>query len=441
MRNPTLELDFTGCIDGAGLTESDLDELAERARGAIELTLQRHEAGDVRFLDIPDDRALARRLMDRARDLPPEIDTMIVLGPASAGPRALYSALARPFDQLRSRFPGMPRRLFFADSLDPERFASLLKLCPAERTLFNIPDATDSSAQVVAQLAATRAHLEKRLGAHAAAQHLVVTADENGGSGPREPCWFSVLGAVGLMPAAVAGLDVMGLLDGAQSMRDRVSRGPGCGDIRRNPALLLASLLYLQHTRRGRPVLVAEAVGDALADSVQWLAGLFSASLSRAGESADLAVSPIAIAARGAADPSWQPYVRGNDDKTFLFLSVRERGMDVAIPEGATAALTKHRNLTRATFSGLMASQLRQKIAAMRALGRPHAVLLIDRLSAQAMGELIMLLQATVAFAGALYGIDPFAGLHPEWDESLADAGERPPRDSRYVFSSRPEKS
>src|SRR5512147_2486874 len=80
----------------------------------VEKMAERRARGEIGFLDLPDDRATARACMDYARELPPEIDTMVVLGNggSSLGPRALYSALARPFDPLRPRAPGLPRRLF-----------------------------------------------------------------------------------------------------------------------------------------------------------------------------------------------------------------------------------------------------------------------------------------------------------------------------------------
>jgi len=40
--------------------------------------------------------------------------------------------------------------------------------------------------------------------------------------------------------------------------------------------------------------------------------------------------------------------------------------------------------------------------------GRPVGRLTLSRVSGEALGELMMLLEATTAFAGPLYGVDPF---------------------------------
>ena len=62
---------------------------------------------------------------------------------------------------------------------------------------------------------------------------------------------FSVLTSVGLLPAAAAGLDVMGFLDGAAAMRDRIAQER---DLWKNPALLLAAALHLHDRDRQRPI-------------------------------------------------------------------------------------------------------------------------------------------------------------------------------------------
>ena len=433
MTRATLELDLTGFMEAgigsAGIADAELDAIAARAEAAVDRTLALHEAGTVGFLRLPEERAVARAAMDHARDLPPEIDTMIVLGigGSSLGPRALYSALARPFDVLRPRSPGMPRRLFFPDNIDPETFASLLALCPVERTLFNVVTKSGGTAETAAQLLVTYDHLEKKLGRERAHRHLVVTTDPEKGAlrrlagelglasfaipasvGGR----FSVLSAVGLLPAAVAGLDVTGLLDGAAHMRDRVAASSTCRDVRQNPALLLAALLHLHHVQRGRPMTVMMSYVDALYDSADWFRQLWAESL---GKERDVAgnivhVGPTPIAARGATDQhsQLQLYAEGPDDKTFLFLTARERGIDMPLPASAPARLVEYAYLAGHTMGQLLDAELRGTLASLTARHRPCATLTMERVTAPALGQLLLLLEAATAFAGPLYGVDPY---------------------------------
>src|SRR5688572_3317140 len=108
-------------IGKAGPSAAELASVSDPARRALELTITRWERGEIGWLELPDDRAVARACMEYTRELEPSIDTVVVLGigGSSLGPRALYSALAPPFDHLVLRSPGMPRRVFFPDNIDP----------------------------------------------------------------------------------------------------------------------------------------------------------------------------------------------------------------------------------------------------------------------------------------------------------------------------------
>ena len=113
------------------------------------------------------------------RDSGSQIDTVVTLGigGSSLGPRALYSALAQPFDQLASRSPGMPRRLFFADNIDPVTFAALLERLPPENVLWNVVTKSGGTAETCAQFLVVAGLLDKKLGADRARKHIVCTTD------------------------------------------------------------------------------------------------------------------------------------------------------------------------------------------------------------------------------------------------------------------------
>ncbi len=469
-RSAKLHLDLTCFMDAgigdAGVREADLDRMAERAAEAADITFQKRARGEIGFLDLPDDTDTAHRAMEFASALPAQIDTMVVLGigGSSLGPRALYSALGRPLDPLRPRSPGMPRRLFLADNIDPVTFAALLDVSPPERTLFNVVTKSGGTAETAAQLLVVYDRLERALGAERARQHLVMTTDPDSGAlrelatelgtasfpipanvGGR----FSVLSSVGLVPGAVAGLDITGLLDGARQMRDRVVASR---DLRQNPALLLATLLYLHHQERGRPMTVMMSYIDSLFDTADWFRQLWAESLGKALDidGKQVNVGPTPIAARGATDQhsQLQLYAEGPDDKTFLFLGARERGLELTMPTSRIAQRSAYDYLVGRGMGELLDAELRGTRASLTRRGRPNAAFTLERVSAEALGELLMLLEATTAFAGPLYRIDPYDQPGVEEAKRLAygalgrdgfaeyakqlDALPRP--DARYVF-------
>ena len=249
-----LTLDYTNLmaagVADCGLSEADLDRWARRAADAVALTAERRRRGDIGLFDLPDDKTgQARAALDFARALPPEVDTVVVLGigGSSLGPHALYSALGRPLDQLRSRAPGMPRRLLFPDNSDPATFQAVLELCPPERTVWNVVTKSGSTAETAAQLLVLFEHLVQALGRERALKHLVFTTDPGKGAlrrladrlgvtsfdiPPSVGGRFSVLTAVGLLPAACAGLDVVGLARRRSRHARSGARRPTCATTR-----------------------------------------------------------------------------------------------------------------------------------------------------------------------------------------------------------------
>lgn len=417
-----IKLDLTYLMDAgigsAGLSMAELGEAEEMARRAWESTRALHDSREVGFFALAEDRLLATRALEYARRLPSVIENFVVLGigGSSLGAKALYSALARPFDQIRPHVPGLPRRLFFADNIDPVSFSALLELCPLEKTVWNVVTKSGTTPETSAQLLIVLERLRDALGHDEFRKHLVVTTDPEKGAlrklaneldleafevPPAVGGRFSVLSAVGLLPAAVAGLDVQGLLDGARDMAARVLERP---QLFENPSLLLASMLFLHDRRRHRRIHVLMPYCDALYDTAEWFRQLWAESLGKRNDT-----GPTPIAGRGATDQhsQLQLFVEGPDDKVVLFLSVRERGVELPIPQ-AGASLGDLGYLAGHGLGELLEAERRGTQMALARAGRPTGVIRLERADARALGELIMLLEAATALAGPLYGVNPF---------------------------------
>ncbi|HUS69084.1 MAG TPA: glucose-6-phosphate isomerase [Kofleriaceae bacterium] len=425
-----LTIDYTNFmaagVADCGLSEMDLDRWARRAADAVQHTAERRRRGEVGFLDLPDDRAQARAALEYARTLPAEVDTVVVLGigGSSLGPHALYSALARPLDALRPRAAGLPRRLLFADNADPATFEAILEMCPPERTVWNVITKSGATVETAAQLLVVFDRVATALGREGALRRLVFTTDPSRGPlrrlaerlgltafpiPPSVPGRFSALSSVGLLPAACAGLDITGLLDGARAMRDRVLDP----DVRKNPALFLATAFTAHHLDRNRPIAVVMPYADALYDVADWWRQLWAESLAKANDvdGKPVHVGPTPIASRGATDQhsQLQLYAEGPDDKSYLFLAPRQRTA-LELPRSEPAALEPedYGYLAGRDMGQLLEAELRGTIGSLTRRGRPSGSITLDRLDAAAVGELLMLLMAATALAGPLYRVNPF---------------------------------
>jgi glucose-6-phosphate isomerase len=443
-------------LGAAGPDDRALADLVDPARRALEAIVARRD--ELGFLELPDDRASARACMDFARTLDPAIDTVVVLGIGGSclPARALHSALAPPFDALMRRSPGMPRRLLFADNIDPVTFAALLAHVSPERTLWNVVSKSGGTVETCAQLLVIVDHLERALGLDRVRERLVCTTDPTQGAlravaaarrwatfeiPPAVSGRLGVLTPVGLLPAALAGLDVSGLLDGARRMRERVL----APDLATNPALMLASLLHHHHTVRGRSIVVAMTYVDGLYDALDWWRQLWAESLGKAGRGA----TPIAARCAPEQHSQLQLWADGPDDKVYLAVTASERGGEVSIP--ASALASSHGDLRYLGGHGLgelLDVELAATVSSLVGRGRPVGRLTLRRMTADALGELVMLLEMASLIAGPLYGVDPvgepgveegkrraFAALgRPGYEAIAVELSKGPEPDPKYVL-------
>jgi glucose-6-phosphate isomerase len=184
-------------------------------------------------------------------------------------------------------------------------------------------------------------------------------------------------------------------------MRDRALEP----DVMKNPALLLASLLHHHHTVRGRPITVMMSYVDGLYDTADWFRQLWAESLGKNNQ------GPTPVAAKGATDQhsQLQLYAEGPDDKAYVFLGVKQRGIEISIPAGALAqSQGEYSYLAGHGMGELLDAELVGTMSSLTSRKRPVAKLTLSRVSAEAVGELLMLFEAATALAGPLYGVDPF---------------------------------
>src|SRR5436190_7045440 len=427
----TVRVDLNGllaaAVGGSGLAAEELAGLEpELARVRDELAARR-AAGTLAFAGLPDRFDDARRVLDDAAGVGADIDVLVVLGigGSALGARALVSALGER--------PGS-RRVIVADSIDPDDFGALLGQLDARRTLFNVISKSGETAETMAQFLVVRDRLLHELGAVDYKHHLIVTTDAEKGvlrqivndEGFRDlPVpdevggRFSVLTAVGLFPAAVAGIDVEELLAGAAHADDRGRAAAPLAD----PALALAGALFLLASRHAKPILVFMAYCERLAETADWFCQLWAESLGKAedltGRTVEWGQTPVR--ALGAADQhsQLQLYVEGPRDKVILFARVEDHGAAVDLP-------TTYQDLEGVGYLGghslgeLLNAEQRATELALAKRGRPSAALDLNTVDAFTLGQLLYLLETATVAVGALAGIDPFGQPGVEEGKRLA---------------------
>ena len=423
-----LTLDYTRMLadstGGRGVDPASLDALATRFRDIHADVRARRDAGRLGFFDLPYEREVVERIRAFADGVGQMNDTVVVLGigGSALGTIALQNALLKPHwneldDEARDYFP----RLYILDNIDPTTVGPLLDRLDPARTLFNVISKSGTTAETMAQFMIVREKLRGALDEDGYRRHVLFTTDpEKGvlrrlaadegiptlpvpaGVGGR----FSVLSAVGLLPAALAGIDIEALLAGAAAMDERCNTD----DLFANPAALFAALQYLAHTERGAGTHVMMPYTDRLYSTADWFRQLWAESLGKRLdlEGREVAVGPTPVKALGATDQHSQVqlYIEGPFDKTVTFLTARETAMDLAIPQ-VYQDIDELGYLGGRTLGELLDAERQATAAALAGSGRMNMTIELPRIDAHAMGELFMMLQVATVHAGALYGVDP----------------------------------
>jgi glucose-6-phosphate isomerase len=409
---------------GRGIEPHRLEAAAERFRDMHAAVDERRAAGGLAFFELPREREVPAQIRTFADGVGQAFDTIVVLGigGSALGTMALQNALLPPHwneldDEGRDYFP----RLYVLDNVDPSTVGPLLERLDPRRTLYNVVSKSGATAETMAQYMVVRERLRTALSDDGYRGHLLFTtdpekgvlrriADEEGiatlpvppGVGGR----FSVLSAVGLLPAALVGIDIEALLDGAAAMDERC-RTP---DLFANPAGLFATLQHLADTERQAPIHVMMAYTDRLYGMADWFRQLWAESLGKQLDQAGREAfrGPTPVKALGATDQHSQVqlYIEGPFDKTITFLTARELPVDLAIPP-VYNEVDELGYLGGRTMGELLDAERQATSAALAARGRMNMTIELPRLDAHALGQLLMLLQVATVYAGALYDVDP----------------------------------
>lgn len=441
---------IAGRIEPGGIEPARVEgALADRFRAAFHAVEAGRAEGPPGFWNLPRDRALARRTLELAASLSGRFDNLVVvgIGGSALGTIALRDALLGPaWNELDIRARGGHPRLYLLDNPDPDTVSALLGRLDLGRTVFNVISKSGSTAETMALFLIVRKRLAEALGPGRAASHLIVTTDPRRGAlrevaeaqrlrslpvpvavGGR----FSVLSPVGMLPAALAGIDVEAVLEGAAACSERCESP----ELLENPAGALATLLHAADTDLGAPIQVFMPYADRLRGLAYWVQQLWAESLGKAvGTDGTLAgTGPTPLPAFGASDQHsiLQLLMEGPRDKVVVFLRRRGVEHDLVIPE-AFAEKPALSYLGGHTLFELLEGEQRATAEALRRTGRMNLTVTVERIDARSAGALFMLFQMAVVYAGALYGVDPLDQPGVELGKSLTyglmgRAGHEPP--------------
>ncbi len=418
-----IEIDFRHALSSAigyrhGLTQRAMERHFRKHQPALARMMRSQGKPGYAFLALPDDRRLVaqvKRFAKKQKELNWKSIVVLGMGGSALGTLALQEALLNPFA------PGP--RLFVVDNVDPTAFARLMEHLELPRTLFLVVSKSGTTVEPMALYGIVRDALEKESPQGWRKQLVFITDPKEGllrtlakkegietfPIPPKVGGRFSVLSSAGLLPAALAGVDIAQLMKGAAAMREKIRSLKG----EENPALLLAALQHLLD-RKGKAITVMMPYSSLLFRTGDWYRQLLAESLGKSRK-----VGPTPIAGLGATDQHSQVqlYMEGPNNKWIIFLQVEQPEKDLAGGSQLPKGLDYLKGISLGRIMEALHSGTSRALAEAK---RPSITLRLERLDALHLGALIMMLECQVALLGECYGVNAFDQPGVERGKALA---------------------
>ncbi len=412
-------------IGGKGITAQEIESLKEKIRLSHNNMMIKKTNGMMDFRRLPFEQMdLVSEIKEYVNAVKNDIEAFVVLGigGSALGPIAVQQALNHPYynELTKEKRNGYPR-LYVLDNVDPERISGFLDVVDIEKCLFNVVSKSGSTSETMSQFMILEKMLEEKVGSDKIRGNIVFTTDREKGNlveiakkkgyrsfvipsgvGGR----YSELSSVGLLAAAMCGIDIEELLKGAAYMDELCSRE----DVYQNPAYMFATLHFIA-MNQGRNMSVMMPYADSLKYMSDWYAQLWAESI---GKKYDLEGKVVhagqtPVKALGVTDQhsQLQLYSEGPDDKVIITLGVKEYKKELMIP----AVYEEIKNIS---FLGghtqnelIHIEQASTEYALMRS-SKMNMAILFPRVNAFTIGEFIQMMEIATGFMGELMNINAF---------------------------------
>jgi glucose-6-phosphate isomerase len=412
---------------------------AEREFRKVPVDLQPLDAG---FIDLPQltleqhrkqaDTSVLGRIVALSNHMRQEVDRVVILGIGGSylGARALFEALRSSYhNELPAKDrPGNPRIYFEGNHFDNDALQEFLDMIQLtcvdpeireERWGAVVISKSGGTLETAAAYRAVRREMAEYYGPHSPKlrelvipitgakgklrdlslaegftdDKILTIPDDVGGR-------YSVFTPVGLVPAALMGLDVRALLLGATAMTRTFLDEP----FDRNPVLQYAAVNYLMTTRCDKPMRVLSIWSRKLEAVGMWYDQLLAESLGKRsqGPTPLTAVETRDLHSRG------QQHQDGTRDKVINNLVVKaphHQPIMIGMMDRNEDDLNAY---NRKGYPDLLSAALRGTNQAYHEVARPTADLVLPSVTEHTIGQLLQLLMLATVVEGRLMGINPY---------------------------------
>ncbi len=361
------------------------------------------------------------RLLAVTKKLMTEVDRIVVLCDRDFcyGPKAVMQACCQPlFNELSRGQRGSRPRLYFAESFDNDHAQGLLYLLGGHRQTAgaNVEDrwglviiGGSGTSQAAAAISPFLAALNVNCGfdQEQVRSRIIAVASPHSGLGERVTALgcshvfdipgglgklFSILSAAGLVPAALLGINIMKLQEGARAISEHF-RGSKASE---NIVLQFAAVNYLMSTKNGGYARVMNLWNQALEATGWWYERLLLGCL----DGAETIARPVSIVQESCVRPRNRRFLINVTAEKFRFDPL---GIGSNLGLGAELAARAANTLVE-----LQAARFTEFERELQAAGEPSAHLQLPQVDEYYLGQLMQLLMLATVVEARLLGLNPY---------------------------------
>ena len=353
-------------------------------------------------------KSVARKLRERA-----EVVICIGIGGSYLGAKAVLEAMTNSFESLK-REKKNPTVLFAGENISEDYTYELLDAIKDYSVAAIVISKSGTTTEPAIAFRLIKAELERRYGKAEAAERIVAITDKARGAlktlatqegyptfviednvGGR----YSVLSPVGLLPLAVAGVDVDAFVEGARDMERLTSEAT---PIEHNPAAHYA-IVRNELYKAGKKIEILGSYEPKLQYIAEWWKQLYGESEGKDGKG----IFPASVTLTADLHSMGQYIQEGERTLFETIISVKHSKYEVKV-EADEANLDGLNFLTGKRLSDInKMAELGVRIAHVDG-GVPNMQIEIERIDERTIGQLLYFFEKGCGISGYMLGVNPF---------------------------------
>ncbi len=395
----------------------EIENLIPSAVSALNQVKEKNGAGNdfLGWYNLPKDydKEEFSRIKKAAEKICSNSDILVVIGIGGSylGARAAIEFVKSPiYNNLKKSTPDI---YFAGNNISTSALNELLSICEGKNISVNVISKSGTTTEPAIAFRVFKALLTEKYGVEAAKDHIFVTTDKSKGTlkrfsdaagyetfvvpddvGGR----YSVLTAVGLLPIAVAGIDIDKMMQGAEAAREKYLSS----DIEENDAMKYA-IMRNALARKGKNTEILVGYEPYLLMLNEWWKQLYGESEGKDNKG----IFPASVIFSTDLHSLGQYIQEGQRNLFETVINVKDSGSEFIIPNDE-ANVDGLNFISGKTLDYVNKTAMLATLIAHNDGGVPNILIELDDRTAFSFGYLVYFFELACAISGYMLGVNPF---------------------------------